>query len=205
MGKRSNFIKVPKDLYRTIDPRACPPVLPFVLSEGIRRFIEPCYGYGDLPGPFLRAGLDCVGRYDVAPRSTRVIDPVVPLDGRELTAAHLNGADAIITNPPWTRDLLHALIARWVPLSVCWLLFDAAWKHTGQAVELMRAYCTDFVPCPRLIWIPGTTQASKDDCGWYRFDRAKSPRQATKFWPLGQGPYVRLISGKNSMGYAACQ
>lgn len=188
MGRRSNFVRIPKDLYRTIDPRAVPPVLPFILAEGIRSFVEPCYGYGDLVGPFLRAGIDCLARYDIQTNSTRKIDPVRIRDGRELTFADLNGADAIISNPPWSRPLLHALIARWARMAPTWLLFDAGWKHTGQARALMEAYCTDFVPTPRLRWIPGTDDTATDDAGWYRFHVGKDHRHGTRFWPLGATP-----------------
>lgn len=184
MGKRSSFGRIDKDLYRTIDPRASARVLPFVLAERIRSFVEPCYGYGDLPGPFTRAGLEIRGRYDLAPRGR----DVVARDGRALTFADLNGADAIITNPPWSRALLHALIARWSAMVPVWLLFDADWAHTGQARHLM-ALCTDVVAAGRLTFIPGTFTGGKDNCAWYRFHKAGAdPRFGTRFWPLDVVP-----------------
>lgn len=188
MGRRSNFARIDKDLYRTIDPRAVPPVLPFLLYERIGSFIEPCYGYGDLVGPLTRAGLVCRGRYDIATNSTRTVDPVVIRDGRELRFDDLNEADAIITNPPWSRDLLHELIDRWAKMAPTWLLFDAGWKHSGRARLLLDRYCTDYVPTPRLKWIPGSTFTATDDCGWYRFDAAKDPRHGVRFWPAGATP-----------------
>ncbi|MBO9424666.1 class I SAM-dependent methyltransferase [Labrenzia sp. R4_1] len=196
MGKRSNFKRVPKDLYRTIDVRGGAAVLPFLRRDRIRTFVEPCWGWGDLTGQITRGGIRCVGRYDIDPKMTRKVDPELPggqghviaRDARQLTLADLNGADAIITNPPWARDLLHPMILRFAQLAPTWLLFDAAWKQTGQAARLMRI-CTDFVPCPRLKWIPHTRDSAMDDCGWYRFSLVDAEAGAgTRFWPLGATP-----------------
>ena len=197
MGKRSHFPRIPKDLYLTIDPRAVPPVIPFLTFEGIRTFVDPCWGWGHIVGPLTRAGLTCLGRYDVAPKMARKVDPdlpglqghVIQRDGRDLSFADLNGADAIVTNPPWSRELLHALIIRWSAMAPTWLLFDAGWKHTAQAAPLMRAYCTDYVPLPRLQWMPGTTDTATDDCGWYRFHAAEAFQgRGTRFWPIATNP-----------------
>lgn len=46
MGKRSNFPRIDKDFYSTIDPRAIPPLLAH-LGEGVR-YAEPCAGAGAL-------------------------------------------------------------------------------------------------------------------------------------------------------------
>ncbi|WP_192913867.1 hypothetical protein [Roseibium sediminis] len=196
MGKRSNYARLPKDLYLTIDPKAAASLIPFLRSERITSFVEPCYGWGHLVGPLTAAGLECVGRYDVDVRGREIVDPHAPgdqgrvmcRDGRDLCFADLRGADAIITNPPWSRALLHTLIARWASMVPTWLLFDAGWKHTGQAARLMRL-CTDFVPVPRLRWMPGTAMAATDDCGWYRFHAAEAALGlGTRFWPLGATP-----------------
>lgn len=197
MGKRSSFTRIPKDLYKTIDPRAVPPVLPFLKAERIASFIDPCYGDGHLVGPLCRAGLECRGRSDAFPRSGRqVMDQQAPevwgrirqIDGRALAFSDLNGADAIITNPPWARDVLCDLIARFARLAPTWLLFDGGWKHSAAAGVLMTAYCTDFVALPRLQWIPGTANKAADDCGWYRFDAAKDLRRGVRFWAQGELP-----------------
>ena len=107
MGKRTSRARIPKDAYLTIDPRAVAPVVPFLKNEGIRTFIEPCWGWGHVVGPLMRGGLQCLGRYDLEPKTLIKVDPdlpgaqghVIKRDGRELTFADLNGADAIVTNP----------------------------------------------------------------------------------------------------------
>ncbi len=55
-----------------------------------------------------------------------------------------------------------------------WFLFDANWVFTSQSRDLISQYCTDIVPIGRLIWIPDTQQAGKDDSCWYRFDPNKA-------------------------------
>lgn len=198
MGKRSSHERIPKDLYCTRDPRAVPPVVPFLSAEGIKSFVEPCWGWGHLVGPLARAGLTCLGRYDIEPKMHRKVDPELPgaqghviqRDGRDLTRADLNGADAIITNPPWSRDLLHDLIPLWAGMVPTWLLFDAGWKHgTTRAAQLLEAHCTDFVPVNRLKWMAGTDHGAMDDCGWYRFHTAEmASGRGTRFWPFGAVP-----------------
>lgn len=198
MGKRSSFDRLSKDLYPTIDPRAVPPVLPFLMAEGIRSFVDPCWGWGHSVGPLTRAGLTCLGRYDIDPKTQIKVDPdlpgqqghVIQRDGRDLSFADLNGADAIITNPPWSRALLHQLIERWSKMVPTWLLFDANWKNnTTKVPDLITNHCTDFVPVARLKWFPGTDHTEQDNCGWYRFHAAEAAQgQGMRFWPFGSVP-----------------
>lgn len=155
MGKRSNFERVEKDFYRTIDPRAITPLLPFV--QGLT-YYEPCYGEGDLVG-LLNPYAACVGYSDINNGK----------DALKLNYSSLNGANIIITNPPWTRDILHQLIIHLSSLKPTWLLFDADWAHTKQSSEYMKI-CSDIVSVGRLIWIEGTKTSGKDNCAWYRFD-----------------------------------
>jgi hypothetical protein len=52
-----------------------------------------------------------------------------------------------------------------------WLLFDADWKHTKQAIPYLSRLCT-IVSVGRVRWIPGTPYTGKDNCCWYLFDRS---------------------------------
>jgi hypothetical protein len=75
----------------------------------------------------------------------------------------------VITNPPWSRGALHALIAHFMASSpFAWLLFDADWSHTRQSRDLIR-HCTDVVPIGRLRWIPDSKFTGKDNAAWHRF------------------------------------
>lgn len=177
MGKRSDFSRVPKDYYRTFDLRAVSPLAPLLAAYGVTRFAEPCVGLKDLVGQLKDLGLSCVAMFDINPRR-----PGIPFaDACHLTRADLNGAGDIITNPPWSRVLLHKLIAHLSSLAPTWLLFDADWMHTGQSARFM-SYCTDVVSVGRLRFLPGTSCDGKDNCAWYRFDRS-AEGCATVFHP----------------------
>lgn len=162
MGKRSDFERVEKDFYRTIDPRALAALLPFLPK--FTRYSEPCCGVGDLLLSLTEAQMV----------NTHANDIEWGKDALTLTAADLGGADCIITNPPWDRKLLHPMIDHFVSIApYVWLLFDADWKQTKQSARFMKDYCTDVVAVGRLIWIPGTTMSGKDNCAWYRFSKHK--------------------------------
>lgn len=163
------------DFYRTIDPRAVQALAPHVAAGSV--YLEPCAGDGSLIGLLQAIGLDCYGRFDLAPAC-----PYIPKrDALTLEP----GEGTIITNPPWYRSLLHALIAHFVVVAEeAWLLFDSAWAQTKQARALGERYCTDIVAAGRLKWFEGSANDATDDCSWYRFSAAKS--DPTRYhWPAG--------------------
>lgn len=176
MGKRSEFERVGKDYYRTIDDRAVTPLLPH-LKYGTK-FAEVCAGDGTLTDKLVNTGfLRCVAEYDIEPQHDRI---KVASDALNLSVYDLNHADIIITNPPWTRSILHPLIIHLKNLAPTYLLFDADWMHTKQAIPYLD-YCTDIISVGRLIWIEGTTMTGKDNVCWYRFD--KEPSKTITFHP----------------------
>jgi len=160
MGKRSDFVRRPMDAYQTIDPRAVAALLPFI--EGLSYFAEPYRGEGFLERQLNDIGLACLWSSDIADN-----DP--PIDALTLTADDLGAIDAIITNPPWSRPILHEMILHFQKIAPTWLLFDADWAHTKQAAPFL-AQCSHIVSVGRLRWIEGTKQTGKDNCAWYRFD-----------------------------------
>lgn len=159
MGKRSNFERVEKDFYRTIDPRAVAALSPFLKER--TRFCEPCAGAGDLMDQLETMGHFCARARDISPQRHDI-------EKKDALSTLTGNIDCFITNPPWTRSILHPLIAHLTNQHPTWLLFDADWAHTKQSAPYMR-YCTDIVSVGRLIWIPGTTTSGKDNCAWYRF------------------------------------
>ena len=109
MGKRSNFERREADFYPT--PRAAVvPLIPHL--RGIRSFAEPCAGDGALVRHLESFGLRCVYAGDI-----RSGQDALALD-------HYGAADAIITNPPYTRELMHRLIAHFQRIAPTWLLLD---------------------------------------------------------------------------------
>lgn len=162
MGKRSDFERRANDLYPTTDPRAVAALLPHLPAHV--RFAEPCAGDGALLDQLVAAGHVCVWASDIAPLRGDVVQAdALTLDG----CAH---AEVNITNPPWTREILHALIVHLSDRAPTWLLFDADWKHTRQAAPLMPRL-RRIVSIGRLRWEPGTPYDGKDNCAWYLFDR----------------------------------
>lgn len=166
------------DFYPTIDPRAAQ-ALAAVLPAGTV-YAEPCAGTGDLIQLLEPYGLRCDWAMELEPQGACLRNrwPIARGNALGLTAADAGEATCFITNPPWQRAMLHALIAHLATILPTWLLFDASWMHTLQAVPLGRA-CTDIVSVGRLKWFVGTRYDPPDDCAWYRFDRRPDqPRPA---------------------------
>jgi len=164
MGKRQTgkFERVPNDLYRTWDERAVRPLL--AQLEPGTRFVEPCAGHGDLIDQLVRAGHHCLAAYDIAPMrydirrgdATRI---VWPQPGRAIW----------ITNPPWTRDILHKIIKRLSSQAPLWALFDADWFYTDQSSAFLHLLHR-IVAVGRVRWIPESDMDGFDNAAWYLFD-----------------------------------
>jgi hypothetical protein len=164
MGKRSTFERRKNDLYETWDPRAVKALLPH-LKPGTT-FVEPCAGSGVLADQLMAAGMLCIDQIDIEP-----LDPCVDRnDALECDWSIYKSFDCFITNPPWTRSVLHKLIVHLSDQRPTWLLFDADWKYTRQSTPYM-ARCRNIVPVGRLKWIPDSPYDGKDNCAWYLFDK----------------------------------
>ena len=171
MGKRSDFERRPMDFYATPEA-AVLPLLPYLPRQ--TRFCEPCAGGGDLIRHLEKHGHQCASAFDLNPESAHP-----ELDALQLASEHLAGADMIITNPPWSRQILHPMIWRFANLAPTWLLFDADWMHTRQSSAYMDI-CAKIVSVGRVKWIADSDGAGKDNCCWYLFDAThKGP---TEFW-----------------------
>jgi methylase of polypeptide subunit release factors len=155
LGKRSDFKRRPHDSYDT-PPAAVQPLLPFL--RGTKTFAEPCVGHGYLLCALKEAGLECTYAGDIRTGQ----------DALFLSAEEVAGADAIITNPPWTRELMHPLLDRFMRLAPTWLLFDADWSHNQHAGPWLR-HCSHIVSVGRVRWIEGSKYDGKDNAAWYRF------------------------------------
>jgi hypothetical protein len=160
MGKRSNFERREADFYPT--PRAAVvPLIPYIRGSGIRTFAEPCAGDGALVRHLETYGLRCVYSGEI-----RNGEDALELD-------YYNAADCIITNPPYTRPAMHALIEHFQRIAPTWLLIDYDWSATKQAAPFMPC-CSDIVVLPRLKWFEDSKDTGKDNHAWYRFDARHS-------------------------------
>jgi hypothetical protein len=162
MGKRSSFERIGNDYYRTFDPKAVNKLAPH-LQPGTR-FIEPCAGDGVLADQLIKAGHKCLQSYDIDPQRADV-------EKRDALTYEPDHAGFVwITNPPWSREILHPLIRHLSDQSATWLLFDADWAFTDQAKPFKRRL-RRIVVVGRLRWIPDTKMTGKDNCAWYLFDK----------------------------------
>jgi hypothetical protein len=161
MGKRSSFIRRARDAYDT-PVEAVKPLLPHLYPGS--RFIEPCAGAGALRGHLVRYGHPCLFACDVEPRGP----DIEPFDALALDLAGLFPTDRIITNPPWDRTLLHPMIERFSDRAPTWLLFDADWVHTRQAIPFMPRL-RRIVSVGRVKWIADSPFTGKDNCAWHLF------------------------------------
>lgn len=150
------FARNERDFYAT-PFEAVWPLLPH-LNKGLR-FAEPCAGDGALVRALESAGYVCTYSGDIATGQ----------DALKLTPTDLNGADIIVTNPPFTRPTMHALIEHLSELAPTWLLIELDWFATIQSAPYMEL-CTDIVPIGRIRWMPGTKMTSYDNYVWARFD-----------------------------------
>ena len=155
MGKRSDFERRKNDAYQTPAP-AVLPLIPHL--RGIKTFAEPCAGEGKLVKALECHGLICNFFDDIENGFDAITD-----EGLELARF-----DAIITNPPWTREILHQMILRFQSIAPTWLLFDADWVHTRQALPFIDQ-CSHIVSVGRVKWIEDSKFSGKDNAAWHRF------------------------------------
>jgi len=158
MGKRSSFERVERDFYPT-PPEAVRPLIPHLRIGAL--FSEPCAGDGALIRALAPFGVTCQDRLDIEPQAAGIRQA-------DALTADLGRPEMFITNPPWRRDVLHALITRLSDIAPTWLLFDADWVHTRQAVPYLPRL-RRIVAVGRVKWIPDSPFTGKDNCAWHLF------------------------------------
>lgn len=142
MSKRSNFEKISRDFYPTIDPNAFP-----------LNFLEEFLSYDSYAEP-------CAGSLDLAqhlqyPTWTSDLEPGDPSvkqkDALTLTEEDLKDCDAIITNPPFTKKVLLPLLDHFITLKPTWLLLPADYMHNQYFAGYMNK-CSKVISIGRLYW-----------------------------------------------------
>lgn len=157
MGKRSSFKRMKGDFYVT--PKAAVlPLLPFLPYQTY--YTEPCAGNGALIDHLAEFGHMCATAYDIEPKSSEH-------DIEAFDCLNPFWARLIITNPPWSRDVLHSMIQHFRQICPAWLLFDADWMHTKQAAPFLR-YCHKIVSVGRVSWMDNGV-SGVDNAAWYYF------------------------------------
>lgn len=177
MAKRSDgqFERRDRDTYDT--PFGCvPPLIPHLPRACY--FIEPCAGRGDLVDHLEKFGHTCLGAFDIEPRRA---------DIRRGSAFRIQVCGPrlntfFITNPPWTRGTMHPMIRHLANLLPTWLLFDADWFHTAQAIPFLP-FLHKYVSIGRVKWIEESDHVGKDNCAWYFFDARYQSRHVEAYGP----------------------
>ena len=176
MGKRSDFERKPRDYYPT-PYEAVVPLLPYIITPTAARgyksqFIEPMAGDGRLARHIETDGHKCVYMCDLEPQAEGIEKRDVLFFDKPLPPC-----DLIITNPPWEREVLHAAIERFTDHAPTWLLFDADWMHTVQAIPY-RHMVAKIISIGRVSW-EGNGVSGMDNCCWYFF--LKNYNRPTEF------------------------
>ena len=151
MGKRSDFSRNPKDFYST-PYEGVVPLLPYLNAA---EFIEPCAGDGRLIRHLEAHGMKCVYACDIDPLAPGIENKDVLFLGNKLPPA-----PAIITNPPWSRPSLHAMIDVFRNHAPSWLLFDADWMFSKQAKPYLK-FCSRIVSAGRISWMDNSNSKTK--------------------------------------------
>jgi len=166
MGKRSNFERIERDFYETPEAAVTPLLAHLPLYT---QFSEPCVGSGALVRALEAHGHRCLHSCDIG--SPYESSPT--LDVQDVRAVRIPAhCEAVITNPPWDRKVLHPAIVNLSRQKPTWLLFDADWVHTKQASPYMSAL-QKIVSVGRVKWIKDSPHTGKDNCCWYLFDASR--------------------------------
>ena len=157
---KGKLMRSKRDFYQT-PPDA---VMPLVDHLGWPcTYVEPCAGNGALIDALAYHDYDCEAAFDIDPKS----EYISKMDARGI---NLLSGQTVITNPPWSRPILHELINTFSSQCETWLLFDADWMHTKQAAPYLK-YCHTIISVGRCKWIPGSKHVGFDNAAWYLFDQ----------------------------------
>lgn len=153
------FERRPHDRYVT--PLAATlPLRPFL--GNIRTFAEPCCANRQLVAHIEEAGPLCIHSGDIQEGIDALKDPVL----RQLIV------DAIITNPPYTWDVLEPMLDLFPSIAPTWLLLEADFMHRPQRSGRHMPICSDVVSIGQVRWFDETKHKSTSHYAWYRFDAA---------------------------------
>lgn len=147
-----DFYESPASVVRSLMPHLAPRT----------RFVEPAAGAGALIRHLEAEGHQCALATE--------IDPQHPFQIADARTFDYSGAlaECAIGNVPWRRNILHAIILNLSRQMPTWLLFDADWLHTQQAIPFMTRL-RKVVSVGRVKWFPESDHESKDSACWYHF------------------------------------
>lgn len=174
MSKRSDFEKVPRDFYPTIDPKAIPTKLVYFIRG--KTYAEPCYGNGDLEDLLMDVAI-CNWRSDIRETvgSSKVMDALC------LSKEDIARCDYILTNPPFSKGVLLPLIDHFVSLKPTWLLLPADYMHNVYFGPYMQR-CSRVISVGRLKWFKDSKHTSTDNFVWMFWKKDATTDTRTEFY-----------------------
>jgi hypothetical protein len=114
-----------------------------------------------LAGHLKRAGHVLVGASDL------------PIDARS-HRYDIERGTLFVTSPPWTRDVMHAIVANLSDQAPLWALIDSDWLFTKQAAPFMPRL-RRIVAVGRVKWIADSPHTGKDNAAWMLFNPCAPP------------------------------
>jgi len=152
-----------RDCYRTPLEAVVPLIRHLPIDLG---YIEPFAGDGALIDHigYLHETAMCHDASDIEPRAGYI-------RRASFEQVRVQSGCLVISNPPWARGILHAAIEHFGQQAPTWLLFDADWVHTKQAIPMLPML-RKIVSIGRVRWFPESGMTGKDNCSWHLFDAA---------------------------------
>lgn len=176
MGKHSKVKEVrPRDFWPTVDPDAVKCLVPWIKGK---TFAEPCCGNGDLVNLLLGDAV-CKWESDLETNSG-----YSGIDATKLTKEDLVNCDYIITNPPFSWDLLQPLLDHFPTIKPTWLLLPSDFMHNKRSGPYMSK-CTRVVSVGRLYWVldEGVKPVKgKENYCWYFWPQNSRENAGTQFY-----------------------
>jgi len=172
MSKRSDYNKIPRDYYPTTDPNALPPA--FINLIRGKTYAEPCCGSGDLVDLLADIAV-CRWESDVEYRGCGKI-----WDAMYLSTHEVGQCDMILTNPPFSRDVLLSMIDHFISLKPTWLLLPSDYMHNKYFSPYMSK-CSKVVSVGRLKWFKDSKHSSTDNFCWYYWQQSATEDTETVF------------------------
>lgn len=163
MGKRSDLGEFkPRDYWPTIDPAAITGT--FASKIYGRTYVEPCYGGGHLYRLLQEhSKAFCTWASDLEPQQ----DKIAKINALEIQPQEVENYDFIITNPPYSWNMLMPLLEHLPTLLPTWLLLPADFMHNVRSQKYMDN-CSDIITVGRLYWQENKVKG-KDNFCWYLF------------------------------------
>lgn len=177
MGKRTDYEKRARDYYWTpLEP--IKPLVPFLLGQA---YGEPCVGGGHLVKGInhytfrLPNRPRCLWSSDLAPdyerlrQNTPYLTPKT-VSGTKLRWYDLREVDILVSNPPFSWNILQALMRVFLSLKPTWLLLPSD-MASNQRFSPFMGVCSDIIPVGRVSWMENG-QSGMENYSWYLFDVA---------------------------------